>query len=166
MDYLQKYASPPPTDPALRIGHQIVVIGGKYEKCYGFMDLSKGKNGKTLFYAYVLLVDSNDEYHAVRLSKLNVKQRNHDYSPSTVFQASLLQVPKLEKKFVSLARDVATIWNMHKKTDESINEAAVHFRQILIEQFQDVKSSNGKKWTVVDESKIINAHPHPDAMSP
>jgi len=153
MDYIKKLAAPNKAGTH-RLGNQIVVIGGKYEKCYGFLDLSKGKNGKTVFYAHCLLVDENDEYHSVRLSKLNVKERNHDFVPSTVFQASLLQVPKLEKKFVALARDVALVYNMHADAKQAVVEATQYFQNLLVSQFEDVAGSGSKKWTVIDMSKV------------
>jgi len=154
MDYRKYQAQTvaPKADP----GDQIVVIGGKYEKCYGYINRAKGRNGMTVFYMHCLLVDANDQLHPVRLSKFNVKRQAHNFVPSTVFEAGLIQVPKLEKKFRDLARTVASVYNFQQQKAAVVDEASQYLHQVLGEAFDDM--AHNTKWFFVDETKVVGTN--------
>ena len=110
-------------------GEEIVIVGGSYEGCYGWLNKA---HGNTENRCHVLLVtDDAGNYVPKLLSPENIKIRNHRATPKTLVELAFLQIPGLQKKTHEVISKLAKIAQIHDEKDLVISQLNDYIRTEL-----------------------------------
>ena len=135
--------------PVLEKGAQVVILDGRYAGCMGWYNETANRTSKAEQRTNVILEGESGQQVSKSLSKINVKEEAHDHEAEDVFEEALMKVPKLEKRFRVLMRDLAKIVELRNDVDNVI-PALIQYVEAEFGEAVDKTKNDRKGWTFLE----------------